>query len=237
MKSIKRLLIDNVDENGDRDNSKMVQPLLIKRNTQNPGCHLSPYEVFLCQKLRDVLPFIWKNVELSTNTQISDEWRRVRQMKEESLKTRYMKSLGKLEEHSHQLPLLQAGCQAMIQNQTRQCMTGWDCSGVIVDFLGNDQYCVKVAGTGWIIIRDRRYLRKYEPHLRHGTTSVVLPEKHLLFALKPLLSDPRSLIGVLWASPTQSSPTTAVDQGSNDFPNPMVPEQIPIESNDSRDAT
>ena len=41
---------------------------------------------------------------------------------------------------------------------------------MVVEVLEYDQYRVKVAGTGRITLRNRRFLRKYQPHLLHGTT-------------------------------------------------------------------
>ena len=107
----------------------MVRALLIKHGTRNPGCRLSPYEVLAYHNLRGILPFIMS--PFFTNTQISDEWSRAWQMKEESLKVWYIKSPCKL-------LLLQVGGQLMIQNQTGQFLSRCDRSGVIVSFLGSD---------------------------------------------------------------------------------------------------
>jgi len=72
VKSTKRLLMDNVDSGGNLNTNKMVCALLIKRNTPDTGCRLSPSEILFGHKLRDSLPYIKKDVNLFVNTQISD---------------------------------------------------------------------------------------------------------------------------------------------------------------------
>ena len=118
VKTIKRLLMDNIDSQGRLDTDKMVRALLIKRNTPDPGCHLSASEVLFGHKIRDTLPFIRKDMELFKNDQISCHWREAWQQKEGALKARYVKTLEKLAQHSRQLTPLKVADQVLIQNQS-----------------------------------------------------------------------------------------------------------------------
>ena len=171
VKAVKRLLMDNVDSQGRLDTDRMVRALLVKRNTPDPGCLLSPSEVLFGHKLRDTLPCIKKDHDIFHNEQISAQWREAWQLKEESLRVRYAKTLEKLGEHTRQLPPLEVGDQVLLQNQSGLHPNRWDRSGVVVEALDYDQYRVKVAGTGRITLRNRRFLRKYQPHLLHRTTN------------------------------------------------------------------
>ena len=169
VKAVKRLLMDNVDSQGRLDTDKMVRALLIKRNTPDPGCLLSPSEVLFGHTLRDTLPCIKKDYDIFHNEQISARWREAWRLKEETLRVRYARTLEKLGEHTRQLPPLTVGDRVLIQNQSGLHPNRWDRSGVVVEVLDYDQCRVKVAGTGRITLRNRRFLRKYQPHLFYGT--------------------------------------------------------------------
>ena len=57
VKAAKRLLRYNTGSDGSLDTDRMVKALLIKRNTPDPGCKLSPAEVVFGRKLKDTLPY------------------------------------------------------------------------------------------------------------------------------------------------------------------------------------
>ena len=69
-----------------------------------------------------------------------------------------METLGA---HTRSLPLLEMGDQVFVQNQSGPHPNKWDRSGIVVDLKGNDQYLIKVDGTGRLTLRNRRFLRKY----------------------------------------------------------------------------
>ena len=82
------------------------------------------------------------------------------------MKARYVKTLETLGEHSRPLAPLRHGDHVMVQNQSGRFPKRWDKSGVIVEVRNNDQYVVKVAGSGRLTLRNRRFLRLYtlQPH-------------------------------------------------------------------------
>ena len=118
VKATNRLLMENVDLNGELNNDRMVQALLKQRNTPDPRCKLSPAQTLLGRNLKKSLPYARKSVMTYNNPQISKMWRDVWSKKEESLSVRYVKSLENLSEHTKSLPLLNCGDHVVIQNQT-----------------------------------------------------------------------------------------------------------------------
>ena len=161
VKTAKRLLMDNVGPSGDLNNDALVRALLTYRNTPEPGCKLSPAQILLGRPLRDTLPYLSKDVMVFNNPDVLPQWREAWNAKEEALRTRYAKTLEDLDEHTRTLPPLRLGDHVMVQNQTGRCPKRWDKSGTVVEIKDNEQYVVKMAGSGRLTLRNRRFLRKY----------------------------------------------------------------------------
>ena len=51
----------------------------------------------------------------------------------------------------------------------------WDRSGVVMESQGNDQYLVKIDGTGRLTVRNRRFLRLYTP----ASPTITYPSRSL----------------------------------------------------------
>ena len=102
------------------------------------------------------------------NPRVNEKWRKAWELKEEALRTRYVKTLENLSEHSRILPPLRHGDQVLIQNQTGRFPKKWDRSGIIVEVKENDQYVVKVTGSGRLTLRNRRFLRKFNHKLNRS---------------------------------------------------------------------
>ena len=161
VKSAKRLLMDNISASGQLDNDSVVQALLTYRNTPEPGCKLSPAQILLGRPLRDTLPTVSKDIMIFNNPDVHSQWREAWSAKEEALKIRYMKTIETLKEHSRPLPPLRQGDSVIVQNQNGRFPKKWDKSGVVVETRNNDQYVVKLAGSGRLTLRNRRFLRKH----------------------------------------------------------------------------
>ena len=195
VKTAKRLLMDNISPNGSLDNDSMVRALLVYRNTPDPGCKLSPAQVLLGRPLRDTLPSISKDIMVFNNHEITDQWKEAWSAKEEALRARYVKTLENLTEHSRPLPSLEPGDHVMIQNQSGRFPKKWDKSGVVVEIKGNDQYTVKVAGSGRLTLRNRRFLRKYETHCKQAPEwGFMHPEKTPGGNILPQMMAPSGII-------------------------------------------
>lgn len=164
VKTTKRLIMDNVGPDGNLNTDQFVRALLMYRNTPDPGCKLSPAQVLLGRPLRDSLPYINKQIMAFNNPQVNSQWRDAWEAKEDALRTRYVKTLENLSEHSRTLPPLRHGDQVLLQNQRGRFPKKWDHSGMIVETKPNDQYVVRVSGSRRLTLRNRRFLRKFTPH-------------------------------------------------------------------------
>ena len=213
MKTAKRLLMDNVSANGSLNNDAIVRAFLTYRNTPDPGCKLSPAQVLLGRQLRDTLPSISKDVMLFNNSEVNPQWREAWKAKEEALKVRYVKSMENLAKHARPLRPLEHGDRVIIQNQNGRFPKKWDKSGTVVEVRPNDQYYVKVDGSGRLTLRNRRFLRKYAPHqlnqpvIRSHEATGPLPEMQPRTA--PTADGPPRPAHV-----STPAPTPAPDEGS-----------------------
>ena len=70
VKSVKRLLEDNVGLNGDLNTDKVVCALLQYRNTPDRDCQLSPAQILFGRTLRDGLPQLKKSTLVFDNENI-----------------------------------------------------------------------------------------------------------------------------------------------------------------------
>ena len=168
VKMSKGLLMDNVGPSGELNTDRMVRALLTQRNTPDAGCKLSPAQILLGRPLRDTLPYIDKNLMALNNPQFNNQWKNAWKFKEEAMKPRYIKTLESLNEHARPLLPLRQGDHVFVQNQCGRFPNKWDRSGVIVEVKDHDQYVVKIAGTGRLTLRNRRFLRHYNPHFQQG---------------------------------------------------------------------
>ena len=162
VKSIKRLLRANTTASGSLNTDQVVQGLLQLRNTPDPDCQLSPAEIVFGKPLRDSMSFLSK-LDKFQNSEVKPIWRDAWAAKESALRTRFIKTSEKLNLHSRHLEPMTVGDQCFIQNQTGRYSKRWDRTGTVVEVGPNDQYSVKIDGSGRITIRNRRFLRKFLP--------------------------------------------------------------------------
>ena len=82
-------------------------------------------------------------------------------MKERELKTSKaaLAEKRKWSERSKKLEALQIGHRVAVQNIAGNHPNKWDRVGTVIEVKQNDQYAVKVDGTGRITLRNRRNLR------------------------------------------------------------------------------
>ena len=172
VKAAKRLLRENTDTNGSLNTDKMVKALLIKRNTPESGCKLSPAEVVFGRKLKDTLPYggLQAGPAIYENKDIDKLWRDNWDLREQALKQRYIKSVEKLDKNSKLHMPLHIGDKVLVQNQTGRFATKWDKTGRVVDIHQHDQYSVKIDGSGRLTLRNRKFLRKVTEHNIIGDT-------------------------------------------------------------------
>ena len=164
VKSIKRLLEDNVGPNGELNTDKVVCALLQQRNTPDRDCQLSPAQVLFGRPLRDGIPQLQKSTMIFDNDQIFNVWHEYWASKENALRTRLVKNCERLEANSKDLEPLREGDSVLIQNQVPNSPRSkkWDRQGTVVATGEHDQYLVRVAGTGRLTLRNRRFLRRFQ---------------------------------------------------------------------------
>ena len=164
VKMTKRLLEDNTGPDGSLNNDKVVRALLQQRNTPDKDCQLSPAQVLFGHPLRDALPQLDKSLMVFENEDIHNQWHQAWRAKEMAIRSRLVRSCKRLEEHSKELPLLREGDSVFVQNQNPASSKPgkWDREGTVVATRKNDQYLVRVKGTGRLTLRNRRFLRKFQ---------------------------------------------------------------------------
>ena len=136
----------NIGPTGSLDNDGLLRALLQLRNTPDPDCCISPAEVIFGRPICDAFSFVSRH-EKFNNPNIRPTWREA----------------WTLKAHSRELPPLSAGARVFIQNQSGPHPNKWDKTGTVVEVEANDQYRVKVDGSGRVTLRNRRFLRKFVP--------------------------------------------------------------------------
>ena len=143
--------------------------MLQLRNTPDPDCKLSPAQIIFGRPLRDSLSFV-NRLEKYSNPHVLLTWRQAWKAKEEAPRSRITRTTESLRDHSRPFHPLAPGDRVFIQNQQGNNPTKWDRSGIVVESLGNDQYKIKVDGSGRLTLRNRRFLRAYTrvtPSIEH----------------------------------------------------------------------
>lgn len=163
VKSMKRLLLGNISQDGSIRTDALTRALLQFRNCPDPANGLSPAEIVFGRTLKDALPIkAW--VPVFTQRDIRPLWRNLWQSREHTLRTRFAKQLESLSLNTKSLPPLSEGDVCRIQNQNGRYPLRWDRTGTVVQCRDHDQYLVKVDGSGRLTLRNRKFLRKIEPY-------------------------------------------------------------------------
>ena len=58
---------------------------------------------------------------------------------------------------------MSVGDRCFVQNQTGNNPNRWDRTGLVVESHPNDQYTIKIDGSGRLTSRNRRFLRQFQP--------------------------------------------------------------------------
>ena len=157
VKTMKRLLMDNT-ENDDKLNSNVFHRAILQyRNTPDRDTKLSPAMCVFGRQIRDFLP------GAPGKYSPHQAWHKTLEAREDALRCRHMKAHERLSEHTRRLPQLQVGDHVRIQNQTGPHPLKWDKTGIIVEVRQFDQYTVKIDGSNRSTLRNRKFLRKYMP--------------------------------------------------------------------------
>ena len=160
VKSAKRLLRENINQDGSLEGDKFYRALMQHRNTPDPDTGLSPAQVLFGRPVKDFMPV------MPGKFRPQEGWRMAQEDREKALRVRYHRGKEKWSEHTKILPKLSVGDRVLIQNQwgTPKVARRWDRSGMVLEAEGYDQYKVRVDGSGRITVRNRQFLRKVTPY-------------------------------------------------------------------------
>ena len=160
------MLLHNTGARGCLDTDAFQRAMLQYRNTPARWTKLSPAQCLFGRKIRDFIPIPPYQYEPHP------VWKDTLRAREEALRVRHHKISERLSEHTKHLPLLKVGDTVRLQNQFGQYPKRWNRSGTIIEVRQFDQYVVRVDGSGRVILRNRKFLRKYIPVFRRPTASV-----------------------------------------------------------------
>ena len=186
VKSMKRLIQNNVSHNGNTLTDAFTIAVLQYRNCPDPDNGLSPAEIVFGRTLKDALPRPPQR-QIFDDTRVRPIWRSLWRERERTLRTRFARQLESLQLKTKPLLPLPEGDACRIQNQWGRFPLRWDKTGVVLQCRGNDQYLIKVDGSRRLTLRNRKYLRKVEPLCRPLLVNRQLSSKAV--TPRPSLSD------------------------------------------------
>ena len=211
--------------------------MLQYRNTPSTLDKRSPAEIVFGHQIRDFIPVKpGKYIPCPT-------WSSTAVNRETAMMQRHAKEVEKLSEHTKKLPALKVGDHVRLQNQTGPAPLKWDRSGTIIEVRQNDQYAVKVHGSGRPTLRNRKFLRKYVPFVTPLPPATISQhivsqgqEKDLLVQprdvpispeeemAEPLTSLHTEVLSPVLPSTTETEPMTSESHESNE----AVPTPVPV---------
>ena len=154
VKTCKRLLMENMDSQGDLDTDTFGRAMLEYRNTPNPETRLSPAQVVFGRNVRDFIPVLPYKYEPR------QEWSLLQEDRERAFARKLYNDGTKLAMGTRKMPPLAVGDKVLVQNQTGRAPNKWDKSGVIVECKPHNQVNVMMDGSRKVSLRNRQFVRK-----------------------------------------------------------------------------
>ena len=155
VKSAKRMIMENTGPQGDVDIPAFQRAMLTYRNTPTSLDNRSPAEIVFGRQIRDFVPVMPGKYEPC------DTWKDTAANREKALMERHAKEVEAILPHTRKMPPLKVGNSVRIQNQTGNAPRRWDKCWQVVEVRQNDQYAIKVHGSGRVTLRNRQFLRLY----------------------------------------------------------------------------
>nr|XP_039264278.1 uncharacterized protein LOC120340092 [Styela clava] len=156
VKTVKRLIRDNLLPDGSPKSRSFGKALLQYRNTPLRDIGLSPAQLLFSRHLRDFLPIHPSNLRLNPL------WTQAAKAREKTLSQEYIDLQTEYNKHAHDLPFLEEGTNVSIQNPINK---RWDRSGKVVKCFKHRKYLIRMDGSGRTVTRNRRFLKPilFEP--------------------------------------------------------------------------
>ena len=129
----------------------------------DPITKFSPALAPFGRQIRDGLPI------LKGKYNPHQTWKELLDHREKAMAKRHVASHEAWSEHAKSLQPLKVGDRVYVQNQTGNHPRRWERTGIVVEVKEFDQYAVRVDGTGRVTLRNRKFLRSYQPIKRQNT--------------------------------------------------------------------
>ena len=156
VKTCKRLLMENMDSQGDLDTDNFGRAMLEYRNTPNADTRLFLAQVVFGRNVRDFIPVLPYKYEPR------QEWSLLQEDRERAFAKKLYNDGTRLAMGTRRMPPLSVGDQVLVQNQTGRAPNKWDKSGVIVECKPHNQVNVMMDGSRKVSLRNRQFVRKIE---------------------------------------------------------------------------
>ena len=212
VKTAKRIIASNVATSDELDIDRFQRAVLRYRNTPDPQTQMSPAMCVFGRPIRDFIPIP------PGCYQPHQTWVDTLNKREEALRQRHLKACERLTEHTRRLPPLKVGDHVRIQNQIGPYPTKWDRTGVIIEVRQHNQYVTRVDGSGRVTLRNRKFLRKYNPIFQHDPRHNIFEDLKFLPQASP--SAPKTVVSQPLEE-TQPVPPGPVGQTQETTRNPM----------------
>ena len=157
VKTVKRMIRDNLGADGSLESVKFARALLEYRNTPDRDTGRSPAQVVFGRQVRDFLPVAPGKYKPRA------DWLLTQEQREKALARRHRDKGAELARGTQDHLPLEPGTVVMVQNQVGRSANKWDKSGVVVAERGNSQYQVKLDGSGRVTLRNRAFLKRIVP--------------------------------------------------------------------------
>ena len=155
VKSMKRLIRDNLTVTGQINTVEFSRALLQYRNTKDRDTGVSPAKSLMGRELRDFVP-------QSREQLMNPVWHNLAEQRELALAVRGSKMKERLSANVKELKPLKVGDACIVQNQSGNYPKRWDKTGTIVAPGDFDQYQLRMDGSRRITLRNRKFLRKVD---------------------------------------------------------------------------
>ena len=141
VKTVKRIITDNIDKSVSLDNDAVAAALLSYRNTPDRDTLRSPSQILYARQLRDSL------LCHPDKLQLRKEWVLTKQERQKALGKRHLLVKTQLEAKAKPLKPLSIGQVVQVQNQRGPHSNKWDLSGTVSEVLAFNSYLIKMDGS------------------------------------------------------------------------------------------
>ena len=173
VKSMKRLLRENIGLDGKLNTDSFQRAVMQYRNTPDRDTGRSPAQVVFGRQLRDFLPAPLSRYKPHPG------WLLMQEDREKALRKRALRNTEHLQPGTKELSQLAVHDTVQVQNQVGCKPSRWDITGTVVEVRSHDQYVVRVHGSGRLTLRNRKFLKKITPYCLDSNPSLpnpILPE-------------------------------------------------------------